>query len=90
MPKDNLGHIEINISQERNLLKIIIKDDGVGIDNSIKMKNDGYISRGMSITKERINLLNQLSGNEMNIKINQREEGGTIVQIIIPIQEEEN
>ena len=90
MPKDVLGHIEINISQERNLLKIIIKDDGVGIDNSLKMKNDGYISRGMSITKERINLINQLSGNEMNIKINQRLEGGTIVQIIIPIQEEEN
>ena len=88
MPKDVLGHIEINISQERNLLKIIIKDDGVGIDNSLKMKNDGYISRGMSITKERINLINQLSGNEMNIKINQRLEGGTIVQIIIPIQDE--
>ena len=90
MPKDVLGNIEVNISQERNLLKIIIKDDGVGIDNSLKMKNDGYISRGMSITKERINLINQLSGNEMNIKINQRLEGGTIVQIIIPIQEEEN
>lgn len=88
MPKDDLGHIEINISQERNLLKITIKDDGVGIDNSINMKNDGYISRGMSITKERINLINQLSGNEMNIKINQLEEGGTLVQIIIPIQEE--
>jgi ligand-binding sensor domain-containing protein len=87
MPKDDLGHIEINITQERNLLKIIVKDDGVGIDNSIKLKNDGYISRGMSITKERINLINQLSGNEMNIKINQREEGGTIVQIIIPIQD---
>lgn len=88
MPKDELGNIEINISQERHLLKIVILDDGVGIDNSMKMKNDGYISRGMSITKERINLINQLSGNEMNIKINQRKEGGTMVQIIIPIQEE--
>lgn len=88
MPKDDLGHIDINISQERNILKIIIKDDGIGIDNSIKLKNDGYISRGMSITKERISLINQLSGNEMNIQINQRLEGGTIVQIIIPIQED--
>lgn len=90
MPKNGLGFIDINITKERNLLKITITDDGVGIDNSMKMKNDGYISRGMSITKERINLINQLSGNEMNIKVNQRKEGGTMVQIIIPIQEEEN
>ncbi len=85
MPKETEGNIIIKILQQHQLLKIIIEDDGVGIDHSKKIKTDEYISRGMSITQERISLINQLAGSEMNIQIGQRPEGGTIVKIHIPI-----
>lgn len=87
MPKEEQGNITISIHQNFQLLKIIIDDDGIGIDNSLKAKNDEYISRGMTITQERINLINQLSGTEMNIQIEQKNEGGTVVRINIPISE---
>jgi ligand-binding sensor domain-containing protein len=85
MPKEEKGNITISIHQNFQLIKIIIDDDGIGIDNSLKTKNDEYISRGMKITQERISLINQLSGTEMNIQIEQKKEGGTVVRINIPI-----
>jgi sensor histidine kinase YesM len=87
MPKEEQGNIKISIQQNLQLLKIIIDDDGIGINNSLKAKTDEYISRGMTITQERINLINQLSGTEMNIQIEQKIEGGTIVRINIPISD---
>jgi len=51
----------------------------------LKIKNDEYISRGMTITKERIKLMNQLTGGEMTLQIKQQEIGGTLVEISIPI-----
>lgn len=85
MPKDDKGNIHITMSQDHQLLRIVITDDGVGIENSLKVKNEEYISRGMSITQERISLINQLSGSEINIQVNQRPEGGTIVRVNIPL-----
>ncbi len=85
MPNDGKGNISIKITQAEQLLSIAIIDDGIGIENSLKIKNDEYISRGMTITKERINLMNQLSKNEMILYVSQQECGGTIVKIIIPL-----
>lgn len=85
MPKDEKGTILISIHESHQLLRITIEDDGIGIENSFKAKNDEYVSRGMTITQERINLINQLAGTEINIQINQRPEGGTIVRINIPL-----
>lgn len=85
MPKDEDGNILIGIKESHHLLTITIEDDGVGIENSFKAKNDEYISRGMTITKERIHLINQISGVEININVNQKPGGGTMVRINIPI-----
>lgn len=85
MPNDGEGNLSINISQEEQSLKIIIEDDGIGIDNSLKNNSNGYISRGMSITRERIKLMNLLSGKEMDIEVNQMKDGGTRVKLIIPL-----
>ncbi|TKB97816.1 ligand-binding sensor domain-containing protein [Pedobacter cryophilus] len=85
MPNNGKGNLAININQDQQSLKIIIEDDGIGIDNSLKTKNDGYISRGMSITRERIKLMNLLSGKELHIQVNQQEEGGTRVKLTIPL-----
>jgi ligand-binding sensor domain-containing protein len=85
MPNDGKGNIAIGFTLKHKLLMISIADDGIGIDNSLKIKNDEYISRGMTITKERIKLMNQLTGEEMTLQIKQQEIGGTLVEISIPI-----
>ncbi|RZK67873.1 MAG: diguanylate cyclase, partial [Pedobacter sp.] len=86
MPQDQGGTIKIAIAiREVNYLVIEIKDDGVGIDNSLKQKKGEHLSKGMSLTKERINLLNQVAPNPIQIEIKQDGSYGTFVAIEIPL-----
>jgi ligand-binding sensor domain-containing protein len=85
MPKENGGTIDVSIRlKSRELLLIQVKDDGVGIDNSLREKKGEHISQGMSLTKERINLLNQVEANPIQIDIKQNGDSGTFVSIEIP------
>ena len=62
MHKDEPGHLNIELTEENNILHCIITDDGVG-----REKAEGYKSKsaekeksmGLKITKERLSLLNQ-------------------------------
>jgi ligand-binding sensor domain-containing protein len=86
MPKEEGGKLQILIdSIEGNYLLIQIVDDGVGINNSYKNKSfNQHESKGMSLTQERINLLNQIEANPIHISIKQNGNSGTTVSIKIP------
>ncbi|RYX99153.1 diguanylate cyclase, partial [bacterium] len=86
MPKDSGGEIQINIKTENNNLNIEIIDDGVGIENSLKAKKDKHISKGMQLTKERLNLLGQIEAKPIQLNVYQNTTSGTSVFISIPLK----
>ena len=94
LPMKLKGNIDIKILKtEDENLRIEIIDNGIGIRTSlgekVKKKSD-HISKGMDITKARIELFNQIGKN--NAKINGPEElqvngkpAGTRVELILPL-----
>src|SRR5690606_14826017 len=87
MPKDEGGKIDIHIDlEDKDHLLIQIIDDGIGIDNSLRNKKGHHFSKGMDLTKERINLLNQVEVNPIQMKIKQNGASGTFVSIAIPLK----
>jgi ligand-binding sensor domain-containing protein len=86
MPKEEGGNlrIEMSLEKQKRTLLIHIIDDGVGIENSMKIKDGTHLSKGMSLTEERINLLNQIESSNITIGIEQSGNSGTIVTIEIP------
>jgi ligand-binding sensor domain-containing protein len=86
MPKEEGGKLQILIDPiDGNYLLIQIVDDGVGINNSYENKAfNHHESKGMSLTQERINLLNQIEANPIHISIKQNGKSGTTVSIKIP------
>lgn len=88
MPKEEGGNIEIVIEHHTgNALLIQIIDDGTGIDNSLKVKTEKHESKGMSLTQERINLINQIEVNPIQISISQNGDSGTTIAILLPDKE---
>lgn len=86
MPKENGGHIDIRISRQDNeQLLIEIIDDGIGITNSLQHKRETHESKGMKLTRERINLINQIEANPIQIEVRQNGNSGTTVFILIPL-----
>lgn len=88
MPKEEGGKIDIRIDlQGTEHLLIEIIDDGVGIENSLRNKKGQHQSKGMSLTNERINLLNQVEVNPVRIEIRQKGISGTYVSVLIPLKQ---
>ena len=84
MPLEQGGELKINMSMEdQDNLLIEISDNGVGIDNSLKHKKFTHTSKGMNLTQERINLLNQIEANPIQIQVKQSGISGTSVKILI-------
>jgi ligand-binding sensor domain-containing protein len=99
LPLDNgkSGHIDINIKLELNTIIFEVIDDGVGIDNSLKIKktfSGDHESKGMMITANRIELLRKINGEKLMIigpfQINDKQNNslGTKVIIKLPIHED--
>lgn len=87
MPKEDGGNLHIHIDLKGNdYLVIEIIDDGIGIDNSLKNKKGHHISKGMALTRERINLLNQIESKQIQIDVKQNGISGTLVSILIPLK----
>ncbi|MBC7915918.1 MAG: histidine kinase, partial [Pyrinomonadaceae bacterium] len=85
MPRETEGNIWIRLTvQNQNLLYICIEDDGVGIENSYKSKNNDHISRGMELTRERITLLNKFD-TPIELQVEQTIPSGTKVTISMAI-----
>ena len=84
MPKDDGGIIKLNFNLNESELFIRIVDNGVGILNSEKTKKSTHVSRGMSLIRERVGLLNKLNKRHIFIDQQQIGEEGTEVLIRIP------
>lgn len=69
LPLERFGYISVIINQDGDELTIDIQDDGVGIDNSLKMKQSKkhssgevlHFSKGMMLVQERIELVSKMS-----------------------------
>ncbi|WP_410220821.1 two-component regulator propeller domain-containing protein [Pedobacter sp.] len=88
MPKEEGGTVTIEIGlleKESDCLLIKIIDDGIGIENSLKNKQKSHQSKGMSLTLERINLLNKIEAKSIRFKVQQNGNWGTTVTINIPM-----
>ena len=87
------GLIEIFFEKESNYLKVSVKDNGIGIEQSKAMKceiESLHKSVGMSITKKRLEMIDDMKREE-NVKIkelrNEQEVLGTQVEIWIKVRE---
>ncbi len=87
MPKETGGEIQINIKiHHTDYLNIDIIDDGIGINNSLRDKKETHTSKGMQMTKERLNLLSQIGAKPIHLNVKQLATNGTIVSISIPLK----
>lgn len=87
MPKADGGEVNIDIQlKEESYLQINIVDNGIGIENSLQQKNKGeHQSKGMDLTQERINLLNQIEAKPIQLNIKQNGNSGTTISFLIPL-----
>ncbi|MGB0886520.1 MAG: ligand-binding sensor domain-containing protein [Vicingaceae bacterium] len=94
LPRDRQGKIVVDVVKKENKLIITIVDDGVGIDVSIKEKqgkNQYHDSKGMDLTKGRIDLISKVSKKDCAIKgpyqiyNSTKEVAGTEVSIILTL-----
>lgn len=94
MPKEEGGKVIIEFSNfDNNHLQVVVTDSGIGRKKSEALKSlsaAGHKSFGMSITSQRIELINQMYNTEMAVTVtdNYDEEDiatGTTVSLIIPV-----
>lgn len=79
------GRVEISSSRgaDSRFLQLEIKDDGRGFDRTHDRESEGRTRRGVGLTNIR-SRLEQLYGNEHRFKLENRADGGVVVQIGIP------
>lgn len=66
------GHLNINISLNEETIICSIEDDGIGREKAAEIKKASGIerkSRGMLITKERLEILNQYSKDHYTVNV---------------------
>ncbi|WBV60187.1 histidine kinase [Chryseobacterium camelliae] len=83
--RENKGFLKLSFTKENEHLKITIEDNGIGIEESKKQKTQHQKNRegrGMKNTLERIALLNDLYGKNIQCKITDKNhEQGVFVEI---------
>ncbi len=95
VPKDTEGFIKINLEKKNNFIHCIIEDDGIGRQKSLENKLSSGLntkSKGMLITKERLEILNQGSNQKFSVKVTDLTDAsenacGTKVELVILYQE---
>ena len=94
LPANKPGNIKVNVLKEGNKLIITVVDDGIGIDISIaqkKGKEQHHESKGMQLTKGRIDLISKVSNRDCAIKgpyqiyNSNNEVAGTEVSIVLTL-----
>jgi ligand-binding sensor domain-containing protein len=66
------GYIRINVMQESDKLAVIIEDNGIGREQAARYKTKEHIeyqSRGMSLTADRIRLINTVNGGNIRVEV---------------------
>lgn len=87
---EHKGHLLLQFKNENNKIVILVDDDGIGLTRSKELKTVNqkvHESRGLTNTKERISLLNELYKHNITLEISEKKEpqSGTIVRIELPI-----
>ncbi|MCU4157442.1 histidine kinase [Carboxylicivirga sp. A043] len=83
-PSDIPGKLEIRFLGNTDKLVCVIKDNGIGRKQSMKLKEDSiqaYESRGLELINKRVEILNEL-GYRIEISYEDPMEGGTKVVIV--------
>lgn len=88
LPKQAKGKIVLEFQVRNNLLHVNITDDGIGIENSKKLKENQvelHKSMALSIIKERLAILQKNSNKTTKLEYEQTD-FGTKVLLVIPIK----
>lgn len=88
--KDGKGLLKMDFTLSGKIITITIDDDGIGPTKSSELKTHNqkaHQSRGLTNTKERMTLLNELYKTKMSFSVTEKKspETGTIVEITFPI-----
>ena len=90
--KESGGLLKLSVKPEGNSLCVKIEDNGIGLKKSNELKTrhqKEHHSRGLTNTRERINLLNSLYGMHITIEITEKEgddeDTGVIVLLRFPL-----
>jgi ligand-binding sensor domain-containing protein len=90
--KEGMGLVEIKFLQNRNGLVCIVQDNGIGREKAHELKSHRHVeyqSKGMSLTADRINILNRQHAQQITIEVTDLKDAtqqalGTRVAIHIP------
>lgn len=88
--KEGKGFLKLDFKLKNNQVNVTIDDNGIGLRKSQELKTTNqkvHESRGVTNTKERISLLNELYKKTISFEIFEKEspETGTRVEIIFPL-----
>ncbi|ALM49763.1 regulator of cell autolysis [Flavobacterium psychrophilum] len=88
--KEGKGLLKMNVTLDGKKILITVDDDGIGPTKSSELKTHNqkvHNSRGLTNTKERMTLLNELYKTKMSFAVTEKKspETGTIVYITFPI-----
>jgi hypothetical protein len=89
MPLDSKGLLTIDVTAENNSLKIVITDNGIGIEKSKALRSGNkHNSKGMQLINERLEILSKLGKEPITLTITALNPGapnpGTKITLIIP------
>lgn len=82
---DYLGKLDVFFSLQDDKLRIIVEDNGKGIQDS-KIRDKKHVSVATEITRERLKLLNKGKSEAIEFSIEPRRGGGIRVDFKIPVQ----
>lgn len=88
--KEDKGLLKMNVELIGKKILITIDDDGIGPTKSSQLKTHNqkaHQSRGLTNTKERMTLLNELYKTKMAFTVTEKAapETGTVIEITFPI-----
>lgn len=87
------GHISVTLERQGDKMKVSIRDNGVGRKRSKEFEDQKmHKSRGMSITRDRLEIINTSRKSNLSLSITDLESEnsepeGTLVEIFIPIED---
>jgi len=83
--RETKGKLKVTFTEENQLIKVLIEDDGIGLEKSTQLKTKNqkvHESRGLNNVEERISLLNDLYHQKIDFAISQGMNGiGTLVTL---------
>jgi len=88
--KDGEGLLSLSVMRKNGTICVQVEDDGIGLAKSRELKTRhqrAHQSRGLTNTRERIDLLNNLYGTHITLEITEKdgEKNGVIVKICFPL-----